>query len=100
MKILVTGGSGQLGQDVVKCLRERGIECIGTGSSDFDITDMEQTERFLTDYRPDAVIHCAAYTNVNKAEEEYELCRRINADGPRNIARVCKRLNAKLLHIS
>ncbi len=100
MKILVTGVHGQLGYDVVKCLRARGIECIGTGSADFDITDREQTEQFITGYQPDVVIHCAAYTNVNKAEEEQELCHRVNEVGPENIARVCKKLDAKMIHIS
>ena len=100
MKVLVTGASGQLGYDVVKCLKERNIDCLGVGSADFDITSLEQTERFLMEYQPDAVIHCAAYTNVNKAEEETELCHKVNVVGPGNIAKVCKKLNAKMLHIS
>ncbi|MBQ9120365.1 MAG: dTDP-4-dehydrorhamnose reductase [Lachnospiraceae bacterium] len=100
MKVLVTGIKGQLGHDVVKCLQARGIECLGAGREEFDITDMAQTERFIKAYQPDAVIHCSAYTNVNKAEEEQELCYQVNAKGPENIARVCRALDAKLLHVS
>lgn len=100
MKVLVTGVKGQLGYDVVKCLQTRGIDCLGADIDDFDITDMEQTESFLMNYQPDAVIHCSAYTNVNKAEEELELCRRVNAVGPGNIAKVCKKLDAKMICIS
>lgn len=100
MKVLVTGVKGQLGHDVLQCLKERGIECLGAGHEELDITDFENTEKFIDGYHPDAVINCAAYTNVNKAEEEQELCRRVNAAGPGNIARVCRALDAKMIHIS
>ncbi|MDE7299746.1 MAG: dTDP-4-dehydrorhamnose reductase [Lachnospiraceae bacterium] len=100
MRVLVTGATGQLGSDVVKCLQERGAECLGAGSADFDITDAEATRRFITAYRPDAVINCAAYTNVDGAETDEARCRAINADGAANVAAACAACGSKLLHIS
>ncbi len=100
MKILVTGVKGQLGYDVTKELHKRGIECLGVDIEDFDITDAESTERFISNYRPDAVIHCSAYTAVDKAEDNRELCMAVNANGPRNIAEACSKLDAKMIYIS
>jgi len=100
MKILVTGANGQLGHDVVKELNKRNIECLGVDIEDFDITDKAATSEFITSYHPDAVIHCSAYTAVDKAEDNIELCRRVNAEGPRNIAKICKEIDAKMIYIS
>ncbi|HBR02772.1 MAG TPA: dTDP-4-dehydrorhamnose reductase [Ruminiclostridium sp.] len=100
MKILVTGVNGQLGYDVVKELNRRNIECLGVDIDDFDITDSAATEKFIKNYLPDCVIHCSAYTAVDKAEDNLELCRKVNGDGPRNIARVCKEIDAKMIYIS
>lgn len=100
MKTLVTGVKGQLGYDVMKVLNARNIECRGVDIEDFDITDCEAVSRFITDYHPDAVIHCSAYTAVDRAEDNVELCRRVNVEGPRNIAKVCKKIGAKLLYPS
>lgn len=100
MKILVTGVKGQLGYDVVKVLEERNIECLGVDIDDFDITDAKATSEYIRKYAPDAVIHCSAYTAVDKAEDELELCRKVNVDGPRNIAAVCKEIGAKMIYIS
>jgi len=100
MKILVTGAGGQLGYDVCKVLAARGVEHRGVDVQDFDITDANATRKYITSYRPDAVIHCSAWTAVDRAEEEPEKCRAVNADGPRNIAAVCRELGAKLLYIS
>ena len=100
MKILVTGVNGQLGYDVVKELKKRGMECLGVDINDFDITDAGMTETFITDYKPDVVIHCSAYTAVDKAEDNLELCRKVNTEGPRNIANVCKKIDAKMIYIS
>ena len=100
MKILVTGAKGQLGTDVLKELNARCIQHIGVDADDFDITDKNAAIEAITGYRPYAVIHCAAYTAVDKAEDEAELCRKINEDGTRNIAEVCKQVNAKMLYIS
>ena len=100
LKILVTGKNGQLGYYVLKVLAARGIECQGADIHEFDITDVEATTKYITGYAPDAVIHCAAYTAVDKAEEQSDLCRRINVDGTANIAAVCKQISAKLMSIS
>lgn len=100
MKILVTGANGQLGYDVVKELTGRKSDCMGVDLDDFDITDAGATERFIANYHPDAVIHCSAYTAVDKAEDNVELCRKVNADGPANIAKACKAIDAKMIYIS
>lgn len=100
MRILVTGATGQLGYDVCRVLLQRGIEHIGVGSADFDITSKKSTQAFIENYHPDAVIHCAAYTKVDLAEDEAERCMRVNADGTRHISEVCQKLNAKLLYVS
>ena len=112
MKVLVTGAGGQLGYDVMLELQKRGIECVGSdrsGANDkpyrmigFDITKKEEVEKALESEKPDAVIHCAAWTNVDGAEDEEnkELVRLINADGTRNIAEACKAIDAKMLYIS
>lgn len=100
MKVLVTGANGQLGYDVVKELQKRNIECYGATRKDFDLVDFEATEKFITSYMPDAVIHCAAYTAVDKAEDEQGLCYLVNASATENIAEICKKLNAKMLYIS
>ncbi|WP_042317513.1 dTDP-4-dehydrorhamnose reductase [Desulfofarcimen acetoxidans] len=100
MKVLVTGVEGQLGYDVVKRLNLLGIENIGVDRTDFDITDKEQTEAYIFDCKPDVVIHCAAYTAVDKAEEEQGLCYAINVDGTRYISEACKKIDAKMLYIS
>ena len=100
MKVFVTGVRGQLGYDVVRELEKRGIEAVGVDILEMDITDEASVDRVIRAAAPDAVIHCAAYTAVDAAEENEELCRRVNADGPRNIARVCKALDIKMLQIS
>lgn len=100
MKILVTGAKGQLGYDVIKVLQARNIECLGVDLEDFDITDAQATSVFIINYRPDAVIHCSAYTAVDKAEDNLELCKAVNAQGSRNIAAVCKEIDAKMVYIS
>ena len=100
MKVLVTGANGQLGYDVVKELQKQNIECFGATRKDFDIIDFEATRNFIINYSPDAVIHCAAYTAVDKAEDEKEQCYLVNFEATENIARICKKINAKLLYIS
>lgn len=100
MKVLVTGYTGQLGYDVVKELKKRNIECIGTTRQDFSLTDTEEMKFFIKNYNPDTVIHCAAYTAVDKAEDEPELCRTVNAEATRQIAKICKDINAKMIYIS
>lgn len=100
MKVLVTGANGQLGYDVIEVLKLRNIECCGTTRNDFDLCDFTSAEKFITAFHPDVIIHCAAYTAVDKAEEEKELCRAVNAVGTENIAKICKKINAKMLYIS
>lgn len=100
MKVLVTGVKGQLGYDVVNELEKRGIESVGVDIEEMDITDAGSVSRVIRGESPDAVIHCAAYTAVDAAEENEALCRRVNADGTRNIAQVCKELDIKMLYIS
>lgn len=100
MKVLVTGANGQLGYDVVKELQKQNIECYGATRKDFDITDFRSTYTFIINYMPDAVIHCAAYTAVDKAEDEQGLCHLVNTSATENIAEICKKINAKLLYTS
>ena len=100
MKVLVTGVKGQLGHDVVNELEKRGHTAIGVDIDEMDITDAASVEHVIKDAAPDAVIHCAAYTAVDAAEDNEDLCRRVNADGTANIARVCKELDCKLMYIS
>jgi dTDP-4-dehydrorhamnose reductase len=100
MKILVTGVNGQLGYDVCRVLNERGIENKGVDLSDFDITDEKAVMNYITEYSPDAVVHCSAWTAVDKAEDNIELVRAVNTNGPRYIAEACKKINAKMVYIS
>ena len=100
MKILVTGYNGQLGYDVIKELHSRGIDCLGADKDDFDITNEKETLKAITEYSPSAVIHCAAYTAVDRAEDDEETCRRVNVDGSKNIALACASLGCKMVYIS
>lgn len=102
MKILVTGVNGQLGHDLVACLSARGHEAIGVDVAEMDITDAAAVDRVLRDVRPDAVVHCAAWTAVDAAEapENFEKVRAVNADGTANISRACAELDCKLMYIS
>ena len=100
MKILVTGVTGQLGYDVVKELTKRHVECVGVGRKEFDITDATATRTFIVGYRPDVVIHCSAYTAVDKAEDEPALCHAVNVNGTENIAKACQEIDAKMVYIS
>ena len=100
MKVLVTGVKGQLGFDVVNELKARGHEAIGVDVQEMDITDARGVDKVVKEATPDAVIHCAAYTAVDAAEDNEEMCRRVNAEGTRNIANVCRDLDIKMIYIS
>lgn len=100
MKILVTGVCGQLGHDVTEELLKNGIEAIPCDREEFDLTDKEETQNFIARNKPEGVIHCAAYTAVDKAEDEEELCRKINAEGSLYIAEACEKIGAKMIYIS
>ncbi len=100
MKVLVTGYKGQLGYDVIKRLNKSNIDCLGVDIDDFDITNEKQTFDYIINYNPDVVIHCAAYTAVDKAEEDKEKCFNINVIGTSNIVKVCKQIDCKMVYIS
>lgn len=100
IKILVTGAKGQLGTDIMQELTARGISSIGVDIDGFDITDRQAVSDANRLHQPNVVIHCAAHTAVDKAEDEPELCRQINEEGTRNIALACKETGAKMLYIS
>lgn len=100
MKILVTGYTGQLGFDVVQEGLKRGYEMIGVGSKDLDITNESDVQSYVTKVNPDAIIHCAAYTAVDKAEDDQETCWNVNVEGTRYLATVAKSINAKFIYIS
>ena len=100
MKILVTGAKGMLGQDLCPILEDEGYEVIETDIDSLDITDIKNVEDVLKSNMPDYVIHCAAYTNVDKAEEDTQTAEKINVQGSKNIAKICKKLNITLVYIS
>lgn len=114
MKVFVTGVGGQLGYDVMNELAKRGHECVGSDIVDadkialpydyeqLDITDKAEVEAVLAKHAPDAVIHCAAWTAVDAAEDEANQAKvfAINADGTKHIADACKKLDCKMLYIS
>ncbi len=100
MRILVTGVKGQLGYDVVNECAKRGIQTVGVDIEEMDITDAASVQKVITEAEVDAVIHCAAYTAVDAAEDNIDLCRRVNAQGTENIAKVCKELDLKMMYIS
>ena len=100
MKVLVTGVKGQLGHDVVNELEKRGHQAVGVDIEEMDITDEASVNQVIRENLPEAVIHCAAYTAVDAAEDNVELCRRVNGDGTRNIAKVCRDLDIKMMYIS
>lgn len=100
MKVFVTGVKGQLGYDVMNELEKQGLEGIGVDIDEMDITDADQVNKVIKDAAPDAVIHCAAYTAVDAAEDNEEICRKVNAQGTENIAKVCEELDIKMMYIS
>ena len=86
MKILVTGVTGQLGFDVMRVLRGRGANAVGATRSDMPLNDPARARAFVLETRPDAVIHCGAYTAVDRAEDEQPLCHTINGTATGEIA--------------
>ena len=100
MKILVTGINGQLGHDVVKELNKRGHQPIGVDREKMDLTSSEQIKVCIKNVKPEAIIHCAAYTAVDAAEDNEELCRRINATATKEIAECAKELDIPMIYIS
>lgn len=100
MKVLVTGVKGQLGYDVVKELKKRGYTAVGVDVEEMDITDEVAVDRVITHAMVDAVVHCAAYTAVDAAEDNVGVCNKINIEGTKNIAKTCKKLDIKMIYIS
>ncbi len=100
MKVVVTGAAGQLGYDVMQRLKECGIVAVGMDLPQVDITDKAAVEAFILNERPDGVIHCAAYTAVDNAETEKEICSAVNETGTRNVAAACEKCGSKLIYIS
>lgn len=100
MKVLVTGGQGQLAYDVKQALEKAGLEYQAIDYEMADITHETQIKTVIHDYCPDAIIHCAAYTAVDKAEDEKERVTQINVMGTRYIAEAAKAVGAKLVYIS
>lgn len=100
MRVLVTGVKGQLGYDVVNELKKRNHEPVGVDIEEMDITDPVQTRDVIVKADVEAVVHCAAYTAVDAAEEHVDICRNVNVDGTGNIAKVCGELNIKMVYIS
>ncbi len=102
MKVLVTGVKGQLGFDVVNELKKKNIEAVGVDIEEMDITDKASVDKVIKEVNPDAVIHCAAWTAVDAAEDEdkQEKVKLVNVNGTQNIADVCKELDIKMMYIS
>lgn len=100
MRVLVTGSKGQLGYDVIKKLEKHNIDHLGTDRDNMDVTDEKQVKEVIRNYKPNIIIHCAAYTAVDKAEDERELCHSINVLGTRYIADAAKEIDAKMVYIS
>lgn len=100
MKILVTGVNGQLGHDVIAHLDARGVACKGVDIQDFDLTDEQQVMDAVKAYAPTAIVHCAAYTAVDRAEEEKEKAYAVNVLGTRHMAQAAQAVDASLMYIS
>lgn len=99
--ILLTGGNGQLGTELRHLLDKQGLEYVSTDSKEMDITNAEQTMAFITNLKPELIYHCAAYTAVDKAEDEgKELDEKINVEGTQNVVDAAKAVDATLVYIS
>ncbi len=99
MKILITGAKGMLAKAVIDQFKDNN-ELILTDVSELDITDENNTNEFITRIKPEYIINCAAYTAVDKAEEDIELAKKVNSIGPKNLAIAAKKNDAILIHIS
>ena len=101
MRYLVTGITGQLGYDVVRVLKENGIKDIyAPKSSEFDITDRVTVLKKAKEFKPNVIIHCAAYTKVDQAEIDKDLCYKVNVTGTENMVLAAKEIDAKIIYIS
>ena len=100
MKVLVTGVKGQLGHDVMNELASRGYEGVGVDVEEMDITDAAAVERVFREAKVDKVVHCAAWTAVDAAEDNVDMCRKVNALGTENIAKMCGEMNLPVIYLS
>lgn len=100
MKILVTGYTGQLGFDIVQRGINLGLNMVGIGSKDLDITNRVEVIDYVKEMNPDAIIHCAAYTAVDKAEDDRDASWNVNVEGTKNLAQATKDIDAKFMYIS
>ncbi|QGG58935.1 dTDP-4-dehydrorhamnose reductase [Paenibacillus sp. B01] len=100
MNILVTGANGQLGKELALWQPEDGLNIVGLGRDELDITSLEQCRKAMEEFKPDVVIHCAAYTAVDQAETDRDGAYRVNAAGTRNVALAAKEVGAKLIYVS
>ena len=100
MKVLVTGANGMLGKDLCPYLENLGMMVIPTDYDTMDITNLEQTKEVISRVHPDLVIHCAAYTNVDKAEDDLETATKINVLGAKNVALASQDISATMVYIS
>ena len=100
MKLLVTGVKGQLGHDIVKECQKRNIEAVGVDVDEMDITNAKQVDKVIKKNKYDAVVHCEAWTAVDKAEDEIDACTKVNVVGTKNIVKVCKELDIPLMYFS
>ncbi|GAA0310707.1 dTDP-4-dehydrorhamnose reductase [Gracilibacillus halotolerans] len=100
MKVLVTGYSGQLGYDVVRVGLNSNHEIVGISSKDLNITNKSHVEDFIRKLKPDVIIHCAAYTAVDNAEDNKSDCYNVNVNGTKYLAEIAKTINAKFVYIS
>ncbi|PEC51950.1 dTDP-4-dehydrorhamnose reductase [Bacillus sp. AFS096315] len=100
MKVLVTGYGGQLGYDVVQECEQRGLNVKGCSRKELDITKKESVFSLVDSYKPDVIIHCAAYTAVDKAEDDKENCWNVNVEGTRSLVEAAKKHHSKFIYIS
>lgn len=103
MKYLITGAGGQLGYDVKRELLKRGVsenDIATPRSSELDITDTEAVKNYTENFHPDVIFHCAAYTNVDGAENDAKACRKVNVDGTENLTQAAEKVGAKIIYIS
>lgn len=103
MKYLITGAGGQLGYDVKRELLNRGVtesDIAAPHLAELDITDQQAVENYVENFRPNVIVHCAAYTNVDGAENDTEVCRKVNVDGTKNLVHATELIGAKIIYIS
>lgn len=100
LKFMVTGVNGQLGHDVMMQLKKMEVVVIAPRRDEFDLTDKDQVKRYILKEKPDVIIHCAAYTAVDKAEDEKDLCYSVNVEGTRAVAEAAKEIKAKVVYVS